>query len=99
MYVLLITIVILLFLAMLFLNLYFRVRVLRAYRDLVQARVDFRATDIFSREKVESEIIPAYPEHEAAIWAFRNYLLRSIRMATVLLALITVFGGILMYYR
>lgn len=99
MFIALITIVILLFLAMLFLNLYFRVRVLRAYRVLVNARVQFKATDIFNRSKVEEEIIPAHPEHEAAIWTFRNYLLRSIRMATVLLALITLFGGILMYYR
>lgn len=99
MFVLLITIVILLFAAMLFVNLYFRAKVLRAYRELVKTRVDFTAAQILSRERMETEVVPAYPEQAESIRDFSNYLRRSIRMATVLLFLITVFGGILMWYR
>ena len=99
MFILLITIVIGLFLAMLFVNLYFRARVLRAYKVLVRDGVDFTAAQIFSKQRVEEEIIPNYPGSAAAIRDFSNYLQRSIRMATVLLFLITVFGGVLMWYR
>ena len=99
MFVLLVTIVIGLFLAMLFVNLYFRAKVLRAYRILVQGRVDFTAAQIMSRQRMEEEIVPAYPEQAQAIRDFSNYLRLSIRMGTVLLFLITVFGGILMWYR
>ena len=99
MFVLLISIVIALFLAMLFVNLYFRAKVLRAYRLLVQGRVEFTAGQIMSRKRMEEEIVPAYPAHAQAIRDFGNYLRRSIRMATVLLVLITIFGGILMWYR
>ncbi|WP_116108761.1 hypothetical protein [Lewinella sp. IMCC34191] len=99
MFVLLITIVIVLFLAMLFVNLYFRAKVLRAYRLLIRGRVEFTAGQIMSEKRMEEEIVPAYPEYAQAIRDFGNNLRRSIRMATVLLVLITVFGGILMWYR
>jgi hypothetical protein len=99
MFVVLITIIIALFLGMLFINLYFRAKVLRAYRVLVQTEVDFTASQILSQRRMEEEVVPAYPEQAAAIRDFSNYLRRSIRMATVLLALITLFGGVLMWYR
>lgn len=95
---LLITIVIVLFMAMLFLNLYFRAKVLRAYRILVRGRVAFTAAQIMSAQRTEEEIIPEYPDYAGAIRDFGGYLRRSIRMATVLLFLITLFGGILMWY-
>lgn len=88
-----------LFLALLFLNLYFRVKVFKSYKILVQNRIEFGASHIFSREKMEQEILPKYPQHRAAIVEFVNHLRYSIRMASVLLVLITVFGGVLMYFR
>jgi len=96
---LLLTIVILLFVAMLGVNLYFRAKVLRAYRILVVNKVDFTPGQIFSTVRVEDEIIPNYPNQAEAIRNFSNYLRRSISMTTVLMALITAFGGILMWYR
>jgi hypothetical protein len=96
---LLITIVCILFVMMLGVNLYFRAKVLRAYRKLVQAEVDFTPGQIFSKLRVEDEIIPQYPDSAEAIRDFSNYLQRSIKMTTVLMALITAFGGILMWFR
>lgn len=96
---LLITIVCALFIAMLGVNLYFRAKVLRAYRVLVQNEVDFTTAQIFSKQRVEDEIIPAYPAQAEAIRNFSGYLQLSIKMTTVLMALITAFGGILMWYR
>lgn len=99
MYILLVSIIIGLFLGMLFLNLYFRVRVLRTYRVLVQNRVEFGAKHIFHPAKMEEEIFPKYPEMQEEIRIFCRHLRYSIKMATVLMVLITLFGAVLMYYR
>lgn len=99
MFVLLISIVLGLFAAMLFVNVYFRVRVLKTYKILVQNEVQFGAAHIFNRKKMEEEIFPRYPKFRKEIETFVNHMRYSIRMATVLIALITLFGAILMYYR
>ncbi len=99
MFILLISIVIGLFVAMLFLNLYFRLKVLRTYRKLVQNEVEFGAAHIFNKEKMEKEILPQYPHMRKEIETFVSHMRYSIRMATVLIALITLFGAILMYFR
>jgi len=99
MYLLLITIVIGLFIAMLFLNIYFRVKVMKVYKVLIKNRVEFGAAHIFNDEKMAAEIYPRYPEQVDNIKTFVNHIRYSIKMATVLTTLITAFGAILMYYR
>ncbi|TXB63059.1 hypothetical protein [Phaeodactylibacter luteus] len=99
MYILLVTIVIGLFVAMLFLNIYFRVKVMKSYRKLVQNRVEFGAAHLFNKQKMEEEVLPKYPAMRQEIETFTSHIQYSMRMATVLIALITLFGAILMYYR
>ncbi|MDX1943662.1 MAG: hypothetical protein SFU99_24050 [Saprospiraceae bacterium] len=99
MYIFLITLVWGLFAAMLFLNLYFRIRVFKVYKTLVQNRVEFGASHVFNRQKMEAEIFPKYPHMKQEIETFVRHLRYSIQMATVLAALITLFGAVLMYYR
>ncbi|MEZ4949071.1 MAG: hypothetical protein R2879_01415 [Saprospiraceae bacterium] len=99
MYILLITIVIGLFVAMLFVNVYFRVKVLKTYKVLVKNRVEFGAAHIFNKKKMEEEILPKYPHMQKEIETFTSHIQYSMRMATVLIALITLFGAILMWYR
>lgn len=99
MYILLVSIVIGLFVAMLFLNVYFRVRVLQSYKKLVQNKVEFGASHVFNQKKMEEEIFPKYPHMREDILTFSRHMQFSIRMATVLIALITLFGAILMYFR
>lgn len=99
MFVILITIVVSLFVAMLFLNVYFRVKVFKAYKVLVQNNVEFDASHFFNKEKMEKEVISKYPNFRNEIELFVRHMRYSISMASVLIALITIFGGILMYYR
>ncbi|NUO03065.1 MAG: hypothetical protein HUU01_20845 [Saprospiraceae bacterium] len=66
---------------------------------MVQNQVEFGAAHLFNRKKMETEIYPKYPGMQADIEIFVRHLRYSIRMATVLIALITLFGGILMYFR
>lgn len=98
MFPLLISLVIGLFVAMLFLQFYFRLRVLKFYRNLVKNRVQFDAMDIFRSERL-GEAMARHPEHAGDIMAFAGNIRYSIRMAMVLIFLITAFGAVLMYFR
>lgn len=99
MYELLIFLIIGLFVGMLFLNIYFRVKVLKAYKVLVQNRIEFKAIHVLNSKKMVDEVIPHYPQFEREILTFSSHIRYSIRMATVLIVLITLFGAVLMYYR
>lgn len=99
MYTILVSIVIGLFVAMLFVNIYFRMKVLKSYRILVQNEVEFKPMHVFSDEKLQTEVIPNYPLLKDDILTFAHNIRYSIKMASVLIFLITVFGGILMFYK
>ncbi|MBK9015426.1 MAG: hypothetical protein IPM82_15950 [Saprospiraceae bacterium] len=88
-----------LFVAMLFVNVYFRAKVLKTYKRLVQNRVEFGASHLFNRKKMEEEVLPKYPHMRQDILDFSNHMQYSIKMASVLIVLITLFGAVLMYFR
>ncbi len=88
-----------LFVAMLFVNVYFRAKVLKTYGRLVKNRVEFGAAHIFNKKKMEDEILPKYPHMRQDILDFTNHMQYSIKMASVLIVLITLFGAALMYFR
>ena len=99
MYILLVSVIIGLFVAMLFVNLYFRAKVLKVYGVLVRNRVQFGAAHIFNRQKLEEEVLPKYPQFRNEIESFIRHMRYTIQMASVLIALITAFGAVLMYFR
>jgi hypothetical protein len=82
------------FVSLLFLNLYFRVKVLKFYKILVQNRVQFDASDIFSRQKVAT-IIDRNPSFATEIEGFIGHIRKSVIIAVILVALITIMGVIL----
>ncbi|MBP8240335.1 MAG: hypothetical protein KAX50_10255 [Saprospiraceae bacterium] len=88
-----------LFAAMVVLNFYFRIRVLRTYQRLARQNVRFGSAHFFNARRLENEILPLYPDAKADILNFIKYIRFSIRMATVLIVLITLLGAVLMYYR
>lgn len=99
MYTLLITIVIALFVAMLFLNIYFRVKVFKSYKHLVRNNVEFDRSHFFNTKKMEEEVYPKHPEMREEIETFVKNIRYSMSMATVLAILIMLFGAILMWYN
>lgn len=99
MYILLASLIIGLFVAMLFVNVYFRIKVLKAYKVLVQNEVEFKAIHVFNKDRMEKEIFPKYPNLTNEISSFAKHIRYSIKMATVLIILITAFGAVLMYFR
>ena len=99
MFIVLVSLVIGLFVAMLFVNIYFRIKVIKSYRRLVAHKVEFDPAHVFNISKLRTEVLPRYPAQADDILTFVNNLRYSIRMATVLLFLITAFGAVLMYFR
>jgi flagellar basal body-associated protein FliL len=96
---LLLVIIIALFIAMVLVNVLFRARVLKSYGKCIRAHIEFGAAHVFNKKKREEEIHTRYPDHIADIEEFCTNLQATIRMATVLIVLITLFGGVLMYFR
>ena len=90
MYEVLMASVIGLFVALLFLNLYFRAKVLKLYRRLLNQRVEFKQRHIFNAAAMEAEIIPHYPQASDDIREFARHIRFSIKAAVVLLLLISV---------
>ena len=98
MYILLVSLILGLFAALLFVNFYFRWKVLKLYHYLQDHRIDFGPEHIFSRKRLREEVLPQYPDSKQEIVTFVNYLHFSIKMASALILVITAFGFILMYF-
>ncbi len=87
------------FILLLLANLFIRLRVLKLYRKLRDARVDFDPGALLSKERMETEVVPLYPEHAEELRRFNRYIKTSMRIAIVVVLMITLFGGMLMYYQ
>jgi len=87
------------FCALLVLHLYFRVRVFKAYKVLVQNRVDIDVKAIFNKQKIREEVLPRYPQFQREIWAFVRNLRLAMTLASAFLVLIILLGLVLLNYR
>ena len=94
----LITLIAAAFIGMLAVNVVYRARVLKAYKELQRAGVEFDATDMLSADKVDA-LVARFPEQAAALRRFTGGIRRSMALYTGLIALITALGAVLMYYR
>lgn len=88
MYEIVMGLIIALFVALLFLNVFFRIKVLKHYRVLVKNRVDFDIKSLFNKEKIEEEIIPKHPQFADDIRAFSTNIRNSVRLVILLFGLI-----------
>ena len=87
------------FIAMLFVNVFYRVKIFKVYKYLVQNRVDFTTKHFFNSEKLEKEILSKYPEHKTQILNFVTLIKKSVTLASVLIFIILSFGYLLMKFR
>lgn len=83
------------FLSLLFLNLYFRIKVFKVYKVLVQNRIEFNSSHIFNKVKMENEVLSKYPSFTNEILSFSGHIKKSILIAVILVLLITIMGIIL----
>ena len=84
---------------MLFLNIYFRVKVFKVYKYLVQNRIEFGVGHFLSDQRMKDEVISRYPQHEEQIRLFVRLIRRSVTMASILIVLILMIGYTLMKFR
>lgn len=87
------------FCGILFLNVYFRVKVLKLYKKLVQNQVEFKPVHFVNKERLEDEILPKYPEHKEDILTFIGHIRFSVSLASVFITLITAFAAVLMFIK
>jgi hypothetical protein len=80
------------FLALLFLNIYFRVKVMKHYKYLVQNRIEFNAKHILDKNKMQTEVLSKHPEHATEIDAFATNIRNSVMIAAGILILISILG-------
>jgi ABC-type spermidine/putrescine transport system permease subunit I len=88
----LIIIFISLFAVFLVINLFFRIKLLKLYRKLVDRKVDFPPSYILNEEKLKNEIIPKYPDSEDLILAFHRLLKKSLGIAFLVFVLSLLIG-------
>ena len=62
------------FLGMLAVNVMFRVRVLKAYKELQRAGIDFDASDMLNRDRID-QLVQRFPQQEQAIRRFTGWAL------------------------
>ena len=87
------------FAGILFVNVFFRVKVLKLYKYLVQNEVHFTTVHFFQPAKMEREVLKKYPQHRDQILEFVSLIKRSMTMASLLIAVIIVLGLFLMRNR
>jgi len=80
--------VIILFVGLFIMQFYFRIRVVKVYQRLVRNKVQFDSSHIFNSKKMESEILPRYPEHKEDILKFIKEMRLSLTIASVFILLI-----------
>jgi hypothetical protein len=81
-------------------NVLFRARLLRLHGELVKKGVHFEGKHLFSASRLESEVVPKYPEAAPSIRAFRAELLRAARTMGLLFALLLAIScGLLFFAR
>lgn len=86
-----------LFLSLLFLNLFFRWKVIKVYKNLIKNKVEFDSVDIFRSQKKMAAIYQKYPNNKQDIMDFMFYIRLSVGMAVSIIVLITLLGLILHY--
>jgi hypothetical protein len=87
------------FFAIVLLNLYFRVKVLRHYRKLRDSNVQFDPTHLLNHERLRAEVLPKYPEHADDMMAFAKHIQFSLWCASALIILITAFAAVYMFIK
>lgn len=87
------------FVGMLFVNIFFRMKVLKVYQKMRREnlQMELKAAHLFNTELLEKEILAKHPGHREDIEIFVHNIRYSVRMASILIALITLFAAVLLF--
>jgi len=85
--------------ALIFLNIYFRMKVIKEYKYLIKNEIEFSTGHIFNPSRMEKEIIPNYPGHEEHIRNFGYHIRHSLKWTLGIIALLSLIGAVLKYMQ
>ena len=91
--------IIALFIILLGVNIYFRIKVLKTLRILRKYNIEFDRQLVSDTQRLNALIKNSPEGSRQAISDFASYIKKSMALAIVLILLITLFGAVLMYYR
>jgi len=78
------------FVGLFVINFYFRAKVMKAYKYLIQNDIKFSAMDALSRSKMENNILPRYPRHRVEIYNFVALMKKSLLLSSGVIVLIII---------
>lgn len=82
-------------LALLFVNIYFRNKIIKVYKVLEKNRVQFKMTDLFNKKKLEENVLSKYPKSRQDVIDFASHMKNSLLIASLIVVTITIVGLIL----
>lgn len=95
----LVTILVATFGILLVANVFFRIKTFRTFQRLADAGVAIGRQHLFNAVLLEKEVLERHPQHRDLIRAHVNSLKLSLRISSLCMVVITLCGGVLMYYR
>lgn len=87
------------FICLLLLNLAFRVRLFKAYKALVQNKIQFGMKHILNKRLLEHEVLGHYPQHRELILRFVNGIRFSVVVATILILILAFSFGYILFFH
>jgi len=93
--VVLTSIIIALVCSLVFLNIYFRKKLLQSFRYLSKNKVEFNIGQLFNDERLKKEVLPKYPRHKEEIELFAHHIKSSLKIAIGIILGIILAGVIL----
>ncbi|CAA6824776.1 MAG: Unknown protein [uncultured Aureispira sp.] len=95
----LITITITTFGFLLVANVFFRIKTFKSFKKLAEQGVMFGKQHVLNKALMEREVIAKHPDKEKLILSHVNSMKLSMRISTLCMIVLTLCGGVLMYYR
>jgi ABC-type maltose transport system permease subunit len=95
----LVTLTIVVFGILLVANIFFRIKTFRTFKKLAELGVSFSKEHMLNKEKLYTEVVAQFPQHEKLILQHLNSMKLSLRISTMCIFVLTVCGAVLMYYR
>lgn len=85
------------FVGLFLINIYFRAKVMKAYKYLIQNNIEFKAMDVLRTSKLKNNILPKYPAHQTEIINFVTLMKKSLTLSMGVIVLIIIIGLISHY--
>ena len=80
-------------------NVFFRVKTFRTFQKLAEKGVHFNRQHVFNARLLEEEILMRYPQERDLILEHVRSMKLSLRISSLCMLVLTLCGGVLMYYR